>query len=65
MIGERIQFIDIGLIFVTFAGVTLLSFGNKVDPNSSGIIATPMLVYVGAVAVPILMSVNSIMMRKM
>lgn len=64
--GERINYIDIAMILVTFAGVTMLTVGDeRIVQTNSNQESFPVLATIGAFIVPVLMSINSIVMRKM
>ena len=66
MTGERIIWVDIFLILITFAGVTLVTIGfNLQSDNNNDDINAPTLAKIGAFAIPFLLSLGNITMRKM
>ena len=80
MTGEKLKFIDIFLILITFIGVSLitygfssanLNFGDEVEEHEAAASTeedshhVPILVYIGTFSIPFLLSYGNILMYKM
>ena len=68
MIGEKLKPIDIFLILVTCAGVTLITLGfghTKEELNEVDDAKSPLLAKLGALTVPFLLSYGNILMSKL
>ena len=66
MTGEEIVCVDILLILITFVGVTLVTIGfRKQEETDSDDLNAPLLAKLGAFAIPGLLSLGNITMRKM
>jgi drug/metabolite transporter (DMT)-like permease len=68
MIGEKLKPIDIFLILITCAGVTLITLGfghTKEELNEVDDAKSPLLAKLGALTVPFLLSYGNILMSKL
>jgi len=68
MIGEKLKPIDIFLIIITCAGVTLITLGfghTKAELNEVDDAQAPLLAKLGALTVPFLLSYGNILMSKL